>query len=264
MIKYVVMKESERSFGERVDWYLRREDTVVAKTLKRISPSEGEAYRNSHLKRGVEIAVATPMAVVATPIILGLGAASAIEDKGSAFYCDDRIGKHGEKIRVVKVRSMITDAELQKEMVMRDGTGKIPENDPRVTKVGRLARMFELDELPQLFQVILGRLALVDNRAISEGTIEGVTRGRPVEQRPKAWSEERLSEWLRAYFAGRPSLFSLWAACRQYKEDERRYHYDLLYSRKASLGLDLYIIYRTSARMFEKMVKKLRNSSKST
>jgi lipopolysaccharide/colanic/teichoic acid biosynthesis glycosyltransferase len=79
------------------------------------------------------------------------------EDGGPVFYRGERIGKGGAPFRMVKFRTMVVDAD-------KIGGSSTPEDDPRITRIGRTLRKYKLDELPQLFNVLSGKMSLVGPR----------------------------------------------------------------------------------------------------
>lgn len=232
----------ERSLPERVDRYLRREDTRLALTLKKLSP-QGRAFRQSHLKCFTEVALATLPAIVALPFIGALALAKKAEDGGSAFYVQKRVGEGGKPVPLVKIRSMRVNADADARANQTNASRFDPENDPRNTRLGRFMRRYELEELPQLWQVVVGQLSLVDIRSAPQYVFDYLRDARP----------HTFAEWESAYFSGRPGLFNLNAAVNSRRKDDRkRHHYDMLYARKASLGLSYYIIFRCITRVVEK------------
>jgi undecaprenyl-phosphate galactose phosphotransferase len=119
------------------------------------------------------------MLPILLPTILIIGVLIKLDSRGPIFYTQERIGKNGKKFKVIKFRSMYTNAdELLKEFL-----GKNPElkqeyetfrklkNDPRVTKVGKFLRKTSLDELPQIFNVLKGEMSLVGPRPAFEEEI---------------------------------------------------------------------------------------------
>lgn len=238
----------ERSFRRKVDRYLRRENSVLAKTLKAISPYEGREYRESRQKRAIELVLATPLAISTLPLLAALATAKKLEDGGSCFYVQDRLDRHGNKIGVVKIRCMRENADADVRANLENAVQFGESKDPRNTRLGGFMRQFELEELPQLWQVVNGDLSLVDIRSAPQYVFDHLETECP------GW----VGEWSDAYFKGVPGVFSLNSAVNnERKDDTRRYHYDLLYSRKASLGLDMFVLYRTGLRMAEKFQEKV-------
>lgn len=240
------MKEID--FATRVDRYLRREDTLLAHTFRAISPDVGQDYRNSPEKRVTELVIATPFAVITLPVMGILASAKKLEDGESAFYVQKRLSQDGS-IPVVKIRCMKMDADNDTWANLHNAAIYGEECDPRNTRLGRFMRKYELEELPQLWQVVAGQLSLVDIRAAPQYVFDFIKENRP----------ETFEEWEVAYRASdRPGIFSLNSAIsKRRKNDIKRHHYDLLYAKKASLGLDLYILYRTGLRMAKKATQKL-------
>lgn len=235
-------------YATRIDRYLRREDTFLALTLRVVSPDVGCEYRESPEKRVAELVIATPLAVATLPVMGILATAKKIEDGESAFYVQERLSRYGS-IPVVKIRSMKKDADNDIGTNLHNAATYGEECDPRNTRLGGFMRKYELEELPQLWQVVAGQLSLVDIRAAPQYVFDFIKKNRP----------ETFEEWETAYReSNRPGIFSLNSAVSDKRKDDRkRHHYDLLYAKKASLGLDLYILYRTGLRMAKKATQKI-------
>lgn len=109
------------------------------------------------MKRFFDIVISFLGIVILSPLFLILALVTALSSPGGVFFRGERVGRHGKTFRIFKFRSMVKDAE---------GHGKwnIGENDPRVTKWGHFLRKSKLDELPQLFNVFVGNMALVGPR----------------------------------------------------------------------------------------------------
>ena len=110
------------------------------------------------LKAVLDCLAAGVLLVVAIPIILACALAVVLTSKGGAFYRQRRVGKNGREFTLIKLRTMRKDAESLTGPVWSVGA------DPRVTRVGRFLRDTHLDELPQLFNVLLGQMSLVGPR----------------------------------------------------------------------------------------------------
>lgn len=90
-------------------------------------------------------------------LLLGIAWSIHREDGGPVFYRGERIGLHGKPFRIFKFRTMVVNAD-------RIGGPSTPDDDPRITRIGRRLRKHKLDELPQLFNVFLGDMSLVGPR----------------------------------------------------------------------------------------------------
>jgi sugar transferase (PEP-CTERM system associated) len=124
--------------------------------------SEGFAHGQVHLatKRAFDVIAAAVGVVLALPLMLGTALAIILESgwRAPIFYRQERVGEGGRLFKIIKFRSMRTDAE--KDGVARWATA----NDDRVTRVGRVIRKLRFDELPQLFNVLRGEMSLVGPR----------------------------------------------------------------------------------------------------
>lgn len=218
---------------ERADTYFRSPHTLLARGLKKISPKEGLDYRQSEEKQALDISIAIPLALVSIPIVVGFAAAVKLQDGGSALYTQDRIGKDGKIIPIVKIRSLHQEAD--KDSIQNQHRSKNGQlwNDPRSTRLGTFMRKYGIDELPQIWQVLKGRMSMVGIRANLPLAFEELRGIRPLTYR----------SWFNAYLAEKPSLFNPLTAFGTKPNLSARYHLDTFYARRASLGLDLYIIW---------------------
>ncbi len=180
------------------------------------------------LKRMIDIGCAL-VGLSAFALILPLVAlALRLDSRGSIFYTQERVGKHGIIMRIYKLRSMIADAEAATGAVFAQ------DDDPRITRVGRILRKTRLDEVPQLINVLRGDMSMVGPRP----------------ERPEHVG--RLSEkipFYRTRLIVRPGLTG-WAQVRYgygANDDDAliKLQYDLYYLRHQSLILDLSILLRT-------------------
>jgi lipopolysaccharide/colanic/teichoic acid biosynthesis glycosyltransferase len=106
--------------------------------------------------------------ILTSPVLFLAGLAIKLDDPGPVFYSQERVGLNGEAFRMVKLRTMVVDAERKVAQVLatnplRGPVFKIPD-DPRVTRVGRFLRRWSLDELPQFWNVLRGEMSLVGPR----------------------------------------------------------------------------------------------------
>lgn len=120
--------------------------------------NEGIPLPQSIIKRGADIICAALGMLMTLPLTLLIAASIYLEDRGGVFFTQDRVTLGGRVFRMLKFRSMVVDAE--KNGAMHLGM----ENDPRITRVGRLLRATRLDELPQLWNILVGDMSLVGPR----------------------------------------------------------------------------------------------------
>ncbi len=121
------------------------------------------------LKRVFDFVVSVAAIVALAPVFMITALAIWIEDPGPVVFCQTRVGRNGKHFRFFKFRSMVTDAERLKAQLAAsnesvDGVIFKMKRDPRITRVGRVIRKMSIDELPQLFNVLLGDMSLVGPR----------------------------------------------------------------------------------------------------
>jgi exopolysaccharide biosynthesis polyprenyl glycosylphosphotransferase len=136
-------------------------------------------------KRAFDLFGALVGLLAVSPLLAVVAVVVRLEDGGSVFFAQQRVGRYGHRFQMLKFRTMVPDAEALKEG-LRDrnealgGLFKIAE-DPRVTRVGRLLRRSGLDELPQLWNIVRGEMSLVGPRPLvldEDRRIEGWHRRR--------------------------------------------------------------------------------------
>ena len=110
-----------------------------------------------YLKRAMDVIVAAAGLVLLSPVFVALAAAIKFDSPGPVFYRGVRIGLEGRPFRMLKFRTMVSDAE-------RRGGTSTADSDPRITRVGAVLRRGKLDELPQLINVLTGDMSLVGPR----------------------------------------------------------------------------------------------------
>ena len=121
------------------------------------------------LKRMIDLVGSVGALVCLSPVFAATALAIRLESKGPVFFAQTRVGRDGRHFKFWKFRSMRTDAEALKAKLMqqnesKDGVIFKMKNDPRITKVGRFIRKYSIDELPQLWNVLIGDLSLVGPR----------------------------------------------------------------------------------------------------
>jgi exopolysaccharide biosynthesis WecB/TagA/CpsF family protein len=120
------------------------------------------------MRKALDITVASAAVVALAPVFLGTALAIKFESKGPIFFKQTRVGKDGKTFSMYKFRSMVIDAEKLRADLMatsdRDGICFKSRTDPRITRVGRIIRRLSIDELPQVFNVLRGDMAIVGPR----------------------------------------------------------------------------------------------------
>jgi len=117
-------------------------------------------------KRLLDLVLAGGGLVLSAPVWAVIAALIKLEDGGPVFFSQPRVGLRGRPFDAIKFRSMIIDAEA------RTGPIQSGQNDPRITRVGRLLRPTAMDELPQLWNIFRGDMSFVGPRALRPGEIE--------------------------------------------------------------------------------------------
>lgn len=174
------------------------------------------------IKRLFDILLSVGAIAVALPVLVIVALGVRLQDGGPSLFGQRRVGLHGREFRMWKFRSMVLDAE-------RIGGYATADRDPRITPLGRFIRRTSLDELPQVFNVLLGDMSIVGPRP-------DVPAQRPL------YSEE---EW-RIRHSVRPGITGLaQATLRSEATADQRKALDLQYAQAPSLALDLRIILMT-------------------
>ncbi len=145
-------------------------------------------------KRVADIAGAIAGIIVLGPIMLATLIVLTITTRGRPIFSQQRVGHLGRRFRMYKFRTMRRNADRMQHLVANEKDGPIFKNrrDPRITRLGRLLRSTSIDEMPQLFNVLLGQMALVGPRP------------------PVAKEVVRYEPWQRRRLAVKPGLTCLW------------------------------------------------------
>jgi exopolysaccharide biosynthesis polyprenyl glycosylphosphotransferase len=136
------------------------------------------------VKRIMDIVGAAVALVLTAPVMLAVAIAVKLDSPGPVLFRHNRVGRGGRPVRVVKFRTMVADAEALRATLIaqsRDPHWLLVDDDPRVTRLGRVLRRTSLDELPQLWSVLKGEMSLVGPRPLVEDEdrqITGWGRGR--------------------------------------------------------------------------------------
>ena len=144
-------------------------EKVDEKTAERLEKLIEKSYSYWKKKRIFDVSVTVIILIfLIIPILITALVVFIDDPKGSPFYKQVRIGRHGKPFNMYKFRSMYVDAEKRKKDLMdsneMDGPVFKMKNDPRITRVGRFIRKYSIDEIPQLFNVLVGNMSIVGPR----------------------------------------------------------------------------------------------------
>jgi exopolysaccharide biosynthesis polyprenyl glycosylphosphotransferase len=184
------------------------------------------------LKTVFDKAVALAAITLLTPLFAIIMLAVKLDDRGPVFFRQTRVGKNGHTFSVWKFRTMVVDAEQRKAelAVHNEGAGALfkMRNDPRVTRAGSWLRRYSLDELPQLFNVLIGDMSLVGPRPAL-----------PVET-------AKYGNHMRRRLVVKPGITGLWQVNgRSDLAWDEAVRLDVRYVENWSLALDLQILWKT-------------------
>lgn len=130
--------------------------------------AQNQRYVYRFFKRALDIVASVIGLIVLSPVFLIVSLAIKVEDRGPIFYSQVRLGKGQRPFKMYKFRSMIVDADKKLEKLLKqnevEGAMFKMKDDPRITKTGKFIRKHSLDELPQLWNVLLGDMSLVGPR----------------------------------------------------------------------------------------------------
>lgn len=190
------------------------------------------------VKRFLDIIGSLVGIVLLSWLLLIIALVVKLSSKGPVLFKDKRVGLKGKDIKIWKFRTMYVDAEsrlkeyLTPEQLKQWEQERKIDNDPRITKVGKFLRKTSLDELPQLFNILVGKLSICGNRPITRMELD------------KWYTEEERTLLAKV----KPGLTGYWQAYGRSDvtfESGERQKLDLIYASKCSLWLDIKIICKT-------------------
>ena len=198
-------------------------------------------------KRAFDIFVASIALLILSPLFVLIAIAIRLESRGNIFYIAKRAGRGYRIFNFYKFRTMQQGADKRvaelHHLNLYSGEGKGPvffkvNNDPRITKVGGFLRNTSMDELPQLFNVLLGDMSLVGNRPL-----------------PLYEAETLTTDDYAARFLAPAGITGLWQVKKRGNKDmsvEERISLDIHYASKCNFSTDLWIIANTPTALFQK------------
>ncbi|TCC93961.1 sugar transferase [Pedobacter frigiditerrae] len=216
---------------------------ILHSKLKNLPSEPLEQYKIPLSKRIFDLTLSITALVFLSPLFLIVAILIKLDSKGSVFYSSKRVGSGYQIFDFYKFRSMRANADKEIENLKKDNQYgdsaffKI-QNDPRVTKLGSFLRNSSLDELPQLFNVLLGNMSIVGNRPLPLYEAEQLT----------------TDEWS-TRFLGPAGITGLWQITKRGKKDmsdRERKKFDNFYTKNFTIWLDLKIIFMTIPALFQK------------
>lgn len=215
---------------------------VEEEWLRKFNPNKRLLTGRSYLfsKRAFDLLVVTLSSPFWLPVMLMVMAVVWLSSPGDpVFFFQNRTGRGGKRFRMMKFRSMVPNADALKGTLAKlNEKGELAgplklENDPRVTRIGRILRKTSLDELPQVLNVIVGDMSLVGPR-------------------PTSWSPESYKLWHTERLDVQPGITGLWQICGRGSEDfDDWLKWDIRYIEKRSFSFDLMILIRTLMVVFK-------------
>jgi len=176
------------------------------------------------LKRSIDVVVSILTLIVTAPMFLVLAILTKLDSKGPIFFLQERLGRGGKPFKIIKFRTMYIDAEKFGPLLTKD-------NDPRVTRVGRVIRKFRLDEFPQFVNVLLGQMSLVGPRPERKYYIDQIIERAP-EYRHLQKVKPGITSWGQVKYGYAENIDQM----------IERLRYDIIYIENMSIAFDLKII----------------------
>ncbi len=180
------------------------------------------------VKRSLDVGLAVIGLIVAAPLMAAIALLIKATSEGSALYRQNRVGQHGRVFTVHKFRSMWIDAEA------RTGAVWASADDPRIMPIGRLLRRTRLDELPQLWNILVGDMSFVGPRPERPEFVTQLSREIPFYGQRHV-VRPGLTGWAQVRYTYGASV----------EDALMKLQYDLFYIKNMSLSLDLFIIFST-------------------
>ncbi|RPI67225.1 MAG: exopolysaccharide biosynthesis polyprenyl glycosylphosphotransferase, partial [Ignavibacteriae bacterium] len=177
--------------------------------------------------RTLDLFVSVTVLLVGLPVWLLLAAIVKLTSSGPVFFRQPRVGRNGQVFKMVKFRSMYSDDKR--------GPTWTASNDPRVTPIGRFIRKTHLDEIPQLWNVLVGEMSLVGPRPEQPYYVEKFTEMLPYYRR-RHKVRPGITGWWQVKARSNPESL---------QEIETRLRYDFFYIENISFKLDVEILVRT-------------------
>ena len=221
-----------------------RKDSMENQTNEIVEIEEKVSYKKKGFKHGCylffkrcfDIFSSGLALLLLSPVFLILALCVKCSDGGKVFYRHKRVGKYGKEIFITKFRSMKPNADKLEDVLTPEQLEQYKrefkiENDPRITKVGNFLRKTSLDELPQLWDIFVGRLSVVGVRPLMKEEVE-----------------DKYGDQADKLLSMKPGMIGWWAANGRSNctyESGQRQELELYYIDHCSIWLDIKIIFKT-------------------
>ncbi|MEE4339207.1 TIGR03013 family XrtA/PEP-CTERM system glycosyltransferase [Erythrobacter sp.] len=182
---------------------------------------------SSAVKRLFDIVASLILLLATFPLIAVFAVLVKLDSKGPAFFRQERVGLYGQTFRIVKLRSMRTDAE-------KDGAKWAEENDPRITRLGRFIRKVRIDELPQAWSVLTGQMSFVGPRPEVPQFVDDLQEQIPF-YGERHMVKPGITGWAQINYPYGAST----------EDSRKKLEYDLYYAKNYTPFLDLVILLQT-------------------
>ncbi|MDI6853935.1 MAG: sugar transferase [Deltaproteobacteria bacterium] len=179
------------------------------------------------LKRTGDILITLLLLPLALPLILICALAIKLDSRGPVFFIQERLGLAGAPFNLIKLRTMIENAESSGPQWCKD-------SDPRITRVGKILRKLRLDELPQLWNVLKNDMSIIGPRPIRRHFVDLMAQELPL-YRARLMAKPGITGWAQVHIGHANTM----------EDHIRMLQYDLFYLSHQSLCLDLQILLKT-------------------
>lgn len=225
---------------------IRVNDGNIAFNEILVLPSKGygeisrEINIYKYIKRFIDIVISTLGLIILSPVFLVISILIKLESKGPVFFAHKRVGKNGKEFKLWKFRTMVPNAEeliktFTPEQMKEFKENFKLENDPRITKIGKILRKTSLDELPQLINILKGELSIIGPRPVIGEELNKY-----------GMNKEK-------FLSVTPGLTGYWAANgRSNTTYEQRMMMELYYVDNISLKLDIKVFLKTIVSVLKK------------
>ncbi len=209
--------------------------TLVTRQIEPHAVSDTASRRwYAKLKRVMDLLVCVSALILLSPLLLVVAVLVKLTSQGPVLFRHERECRGGKPFHCLKFRTMVKDAHARQRKLYAsnevDGPQFKLENDPRIMRLGKWLRMTNIDELPQLVNVLRGEMSLIGPR-------------------PSPFRENQICvPWRKARLSVRPGITGLWQVCRHERsagDFHQWIYYDMLYVRHMSLWLDVKILLMT-------------------